>query len=98
MVRTSKGTRFRTRKVFRKSPRERGLPPLGRILSEYNPGDKVDIIIEPSVQKGTPHRRFHGKTARVKEKRGNAYILSVNDGNKLKTVITRPEHIRKHSE
>lgn len=98
MVRTSKGTRFRTRNVFRKGPRERGLPPLGRILSEYNPGDKVDIIIEPSVQKGSPHRRFHGKTARVEKKRGNAYLLTVNDGNKVKTVITRPEHIRKHSE
>ncbi|MHA1990953.1 MAG: 50S ribosomal protein L21e [Candidatus Hodarchaeales archaeon] len=98
MVRTSKGTRFRSRNVFRKKPRDRGLPPLGRILTEYMPGDKVDIIIEPSVQKGSPHRRFHGKTARVEVKRGNSYILSVKDGNRMKTVISRPEHIRKHLE
>jgi len=26
---------------------------------------------------------------------GRAYVLSVKDGNKLKTVISRPEHMRK---
>ena len=98
MVRTSKGTRFRTRNVFRKKPRNRGLPPLGRILTNYEQGEKVDIIIEPSVQKGSPHRRFHGKTAKVDSRRGNAYILRVKDGNKFKMVISRPEHLRKHNE
>jgi large subunit ribosomal protein L21e len=62
------------------------------------PGDKVDIIIEPSVQKGSTHRRFHGKTARVDVKRGNSYLLLVRDGNRIKTIISRPEHIRKHLE
>ena len=98
MVRTSKGIRFRTRKIMTKSPRERGMPPLGRILTQYEEGDKVDVIIEPSIQKGAPHRRFHGKTAVVTGKRGNAYLLSVSDGNKTKTVITRPEHMRKHKD
>ena len=83
---------------MKKKPRKRGLPPLGRILTEYKPGDKVDIVIEPSVQKGAPHRRFHGKTAVIEGRRGNAYLIRVRDGNKFKTVIARPEHIKMHKE
>ena len=98
MVRTSKGIRFRTRNIMSKSPRERGLPPLGRILTQYEEGDKVDSIIEPSIQKGIPHRRFHGKTAVVTGKRGNAYLLQASDGNKIKTIIVRPEHMRRHKD
>ncbi|MFW9928316.1 MAG: 50S ribosomal protein L21e [Candidatus Thorarchaeota archaeon] len=96
MVRTSKGTRFRSRKTLTKRPRQKGLPPLGRILAEYKEGDKVDIVIEPSIQKGSPHRRFQGKTGVVEARRGNSYLLKVKDGNKLKTIISRPEHIRQH--
>lgn len=98
MVRTSKGIRFRSRNIMKKTPRQRGMPSLGRILAEYNEGEKVDIVIEPSVQKGCPHRRFHGKTGRVVGKRGNSYIIHVKDMNKLKMIIVRPEHIRLHKE
>jgi len=97
MVRTSKGSKFKTRKRFRKSPRERGLPSPSRLLEDYEIGDKVNIKVEPAIQKGQPHRRFHGKTGKVVEKRGNSYVVSVRDGNRLKKVITRPEHIRRHS-
>lgn len=96
MVKTSKGTKFRTRDIFRKPPRERGLPPPSRLLETYNVGDKVDVIVEPAVQKGQPHRRFHGKTAKVVELRGNSFVVSLRDGGKMKQIIARPEHIRKH--
>jgi large subunit ribosomal protein L21e len=96
MVKTSKGFTFRTRSLFKKSPRAKGLPPLGRLLVNYQVGDKVDIIIEPSQQKGMPHRRFHGKVGEVQRKQGNAYIVKLNDLNKEKTLIVRPEHIRRH--
>jgi large subunit ribosomal protein L21e len=42
-----------------------------------------------------PFPRFHGKTGKVIGKRGSAYLLSVMDGNKEKTVISRPEHMKK---
>ena len=87
---------FRTRRLFKKSPRSKGLPPLGRLLVNYQVGDKVDIVIEPSQQKGMPHRRFHGKVGEVLKRQGNAYIIKLNDLNKEKTLIVRPEHMRQH--
>ncbi|MFX1511576.1 MAG: 50S ribosomal protein L21e [Promethearchaeota archaeon] len=98
MVRTSKGTMFRSRKVMKKSTRKKGLPPLSSLLRTYNVGDKVDILIEPSIQKGQPHRRFHGRTATIIEIRGKAVVLNVRDGNAMKTVIARCEHVRPHKQ
>ena len=94
MVKKSKGTNFRTRKLFSKHPRKRGLPSLSRTLANYEVNSKVNIVIEPSVQKGRPHRRFHGKTGIVLEKRGQAYLIQVSDGKSFKKIIARPEHLK----
>ena len=96
MVKSSKGYRARTRRLLRKSPRNRGMPPLGRILTDYQVNDKVDIVIDPSQQGGQPHRRFHGKVGEIYQKQGKAYLIRLNDGNKQKTLVVRPEHMRKH--
>ena len=94
MVRKSKGTNFRTRRIFSKHPRKRGLPSLSRTLTEYEINSRVNIVVEPSVQKGRPHRRFHGKTGIILEKRGQAYVVDVTDGNARKKIIARPEHLK----
>jgi len=94
MVKHSRGYRSRTRKLLRKKPRERGLFPLGRLLHKYEVGDKVTIIIDPSVHRGMPHRRFHGKVGVVTGVRGRSYIVEVMLGNKKKILIVRPEHLR----
>lgn len=94
MVKKSKGFNFRTRKIFSKHPRKRGLPSLSRTLANYEVNSKVNIVIEPSVQKGRPHRRFHGKTGVVLEKRGQAYLIQVSDGKSFKKIIARPEHLK----
>jgi large subunit ribosomal protein L21e len=90
----SKGYRRGTRKLLRKKPRERGMRPPGRLLVEYKPDEKVVININSSVHKGMPHRRYHGRVATVKEKRGRAYVVKLIEGRKEKTVILRPEHIQ----
>lgn len=92
----SKGTAYRSRNILSKPRRKRGLPPLGSLLTEYAPGDKVVVVLEPSVHKGRPHRRFHGKIATVISQRGRAYELTLKDGNKPKIIIVRPEHLRPH--
>ncbi len=97
MVKKSKGTNFRTRRIFSKHPRKRGLPSLSRTLTNYEVNSKVNIVIEPSVQKGRPHRRFHGKTGIVLEKRGQAYLIQVSDGRSYKKIIARPEHLKAQS-
>lgn len=95
MVKAPKGYRRRTRKVFRKSIREKGaVPPLSLLMIEYKPGDKVNIVVNPAIHHGMPHRRYHGKTGVVVGKRGKAYIVKIRLGNKEKTLFVRPEHLR----
>jgi len=93
MVRRSKGYRSRTRSLLRKHPRERGKIGLSRILRAYQPGEKVTILLEPSVHKGMPHRRYHGRVGIVEGKRGKSYVVHVEIGNQTKKIIARPEHL-----
>lgn len=93
MVRRSKGYRSRTRSLFHKRPRERGKIGLSRILRTYQPGEKVTILIEPSVHKGMPHRRYHGRVGVVRAKRGKSYVVHVEQGSQTKQIIARPEHL-----
>lgn len=62
-------------------------------LVNYNIGDKVVISIDPSIHKGMPHRRYHGKVGTIIGKRGHAYIVGVQVGSKLKKIITGCEHL-----
>ncbi|MFQ6064502.1 MAG: 50S ribosomal protein L21e [Candidatus Bathyarchaeia archaeon] len=94
MGRKSKGYRAKTRSLLRRKPRERGKTGLSKILHEYKPGDKVVIKINPSVHKGMPHRRYHGRMGIVTEKKGRAYIVEVREGDATKEIITRPEHLK----
>jgi len=76
-----------------KHPRERGKIGLSRILRSYQSGDKVTIILEPSVHKGMPHRRYHGRIGIVGGKRGRSYVVNVHIGRQIKQIIARPEHL-----
>jgi large subunit ribosomal protein L21e len=90
----SKGIRSSTRNILTKDPRKRGMQPLGRLLVEYKPGDKAVVMIDPSFQKGMPHKRFHGKVGIILEKRGRSYLIQVADGERQKVIISRPEHMK----
>jgi large subunit ribosomal protein L21e len=92
-MRGSKGYRSGTRKLLKKEYRERGKIKLSKLLREYKPGNRVVVRIDPSVQKGMPHRRFHGRVGTVTEKRGRSYLVTVSQGNAVKEIIARPEHL-----
>lgn len=94
----SKGFRKKTRSLFRKKPREHGKVGLSRLLYKYNPGEKVVIKIDSSIHKGMPHRRYHGKVGTVISIRGRSYEVSVTQGDAVKDIIVRPEHLRLHNE
>lgn len=99
MVKASRGYRHRTRKLLKKNVRERGsVPPLSTVLREYREGDRVYIIPNPAIQDALPHRRYVGKVGSIVGKRGRAYIVEVFIGDKKKTLITYPEHLRPASE
>ena len=95
MVKASKGIMEKTRQIYRRSPRKRGLSPITRALRTFEVGDKATIIIDSSVQKGWPHHRFHGLTGTVVAKQGRAYVLDVRFGRKIKKAIVLPEHLER---
>lgn len=63
-------------------------------MREYNVNDKVVIKINPSIVKGMPHRRFHGKIGTVEKVMRRSLLIDVKVGDKIKKVIARLEHIK----
>jgi large subunit ribosomal protein L21e len=92
-MRRSKGFKSGTRYKLKKGIREKGKRPISKILQQFEEGDMVHIVIDPSVQKGMPYPRFHGKTGKVIEKRGSAYLVEVKENNAKKSVICAPVHL-----
>jgi large subunit ribosomal protein L21e len=92
-VKKSKGYRRGTRRLLKKAPRERGKPKLGKLLYAYELGSQVIIKIDSSVQKGMPHKRFHGKIGTIMDKRGRGYVVNVAQGDAVKEIIVRSEHL-----
>ena len=95
MTKMSKGPRAGTRHKLQRKPRDRGLTKITLSLQTFDKGESAVVKIDPSVHKGMPNKRFHGLTGIVVGTQGDCYIVHVKDGNKLKTVIARPEHLRK---
>ena len=93
-MRKSRGYRNRTRHLFKKHTRQKGIRPLDYLLRDFNEGDVVDIIIDPSEHKGMPHRRYHGKTGEITKKQGKAFIVSIKQGRATKQIIANKEHLR----
>ncbi|MFN3384795.1 MAG: 50S ribosomal protein L21e [Archaeoglobaceae archaeon] len=89
----SHGFRFKSGRKLKKKVREKGLK-LRKFLQEFSVGQRVILDIEPASQKGMPHPRYHGKSGIIVGQRGRAYLVQVRDGGKLKTLISRPEHLR----
>ncbi len=94
MVTRTKGSRQGTRSILRKGKRERRRLFIGRSMQSYEEGDKVAIVLDAAQQKGMPHRRFQGRTGVIQGVQGRAYVVRVADGNMMKTVVARPEHLR----
>jgi len=85
--------RRKTRDKLSKPVRARGISPVVRAIQDFQAGDKVHVLIDPSIHKGMPHPRFHGRTGEVIGKRGRAFMLKITDGDATKTIITYPEHL-----
>merc|ERR1712149_2291 len=59
----SEGYRCSTRDMFSRPFRQRGMPNLTTYLTNYKLGDYVDIKANSAIQKGKPHKYYHGRTA-----------------------------------
>ncbi|CAH6789400.1 AABR07032457.1 [Phodopus roborovskii] len=83
----TKGKRRGTRYMFSRPFRKHGVVPLATYMRIYKKGDIVDIKGMGTVQKGMPHKCYHGKTGRVYQVKGKILAKRIN---------VRIEHI-KHS-
>jgi large subunit ribosomal protein L21e len=97
-MRKSRGICAKTRTLLKKEARERGKIGLSKLLHEYKSGDKVLIKVDSGVHKGMPHRRYFGKIGTVIDRRGGSYLIGVRQGEAMKEIIVRPEHIIPHKE
>jgi len=92
MAKKSQGFRVKTRKKLARGARYR--PAITKFIQKFEIGEKVIIEQEPSSFKGMPFSRFKGIVGEVIERRGKAYVVKVKVGNKIKKVISRPEHLK----
>jgi len=52
------------------------------------------VIVAPQVKyKGMPHARYRGRHGQVKKKQGNAYVVEIKDGGKMKELIIPAVHL-----
>ena len=94
-MRQSRGLRFSTRRKLSKRFGEKFT--VTPYLQEFEAGQDVVINQDPFSQKGMPHPRFKGLIGKVESKRGSAYIVKLSVGpKKVKTIISRPEHLKLH--
>ena len=94
MATRTHGTRQGTRSILKKKKSEKGRVFINRVMHPYAEGDKVCIVLDGAQQTGMPHRRFQGLTGTIVQAQGKAFVIKVVQGNKEKTVVARPEHLR----
>ncbi len=95
MVKRIGGLRRKTRAKMSKNYRDKGKVSIRNFLQQFNTGEKVILKAEPAYQLGMYFPRFHGKQGIIHGKQGACYQVIVKDGDKEKTLIIHPVHLRK---
>jgi len=80
--------------IKRKRQREQGKIKLSRYFQKLKKGDKIAVIRELSIQPKFP-KRLQGRSGIIECKRGNSYMVKINDLNKEKSYIIHPAHLRR---
>lgn len=84
--------------MFSRPFRKHGVVPLSTYMRIYKKGDIVDIKGMGTIQKGMPHKCYHGKTGRIYNVTQHAVGIIVNKQIKgkilAKRINVRVEHIR----
>lgn len=78
----------------RKETKQKGKIRFSQYFQEFNNGDRVAIVREQSTNPAFP-KRIQGLTGVITGKRGSAYLIKINEGNKEKTHIIRPINLKK---
>lgn len=78
----------------RKRVRERGKLRLSSYFKKIDDGTDVALVINLGVRASFP-KRLKGMSGKVVGSRGKFKLVEIKDGNKLKTFIIHPIHLRK---
>lgn len=79
----------------RKRIRKKGKISFTRFFQKFNSGDSVAVIRELAQQGPGFPKRMQGRTGKVIEKRGSAYVIEIKDFNMKKIYIIKPIHLKK---
>ncbi len=80
--------------IKRKQLRTHGKIKLSNYFQEFKEGDRVAVIRDLALRPKFP-KQIQGRSGTIKGKRGNSYIIRINDLNKEKVYIIHPIHLRK---
>ena len=89
------GSRRKTRHKLAKNIREKGKISLTRYFQDFKNGERVYLVMEPSLHQGRYHPRFYGKSGVIVGKRGKCYEVKIKDINMIKTIIAHPVHLKR---
>ncbi|XP_040832929.1 60S ribosomal protein L21-like [Ochotona curzoniae] len=84
------GKRRSTRSMFSRPFRQHGVVPLATCMCIYKQSDVVDSKGMGTVQKGMPHKCYHGKTGRVYSVTQHAAGIAVNKQDQENTCFLIP--------
>jgi large subunit ribosomal protein L21e len=74
--------------------REKGKIRFSKYFQKLEDGTQVAVIRDLGVGASFPHR-LQGRSGKIIGSRGSYKIISVDDGDKTKTFIIHPIHLRK---
>jgi len=77
-----------------KRVREKGKIKLSEYFKTLSNGDRVSIVRERGVVSAFP-TRLQGRSGVVIESKGNYKVIKLSDGNKEKTFVIHPVHLKK---
>jgi len=78
----------------RKKIKTRGKISLSNYFQNLKKGDSVAVIKERSISSSFP-KRLQGRTGKIIEKRGRAYIVKIREYDKEKKFIIEPVHLKR---
>jgi len=85
----AKGLRAKTRDKFKR----KGKITVNQLLQELKSGQTVNIKINSSFHSGIPHHRYHGATAKVIGRKGNAFVVGLRVGKTSRQLVVSPAHL-----
>jgi len=79
----------------RKRLRTKGKFSFTKYFQKFASGDSVAFVRELNQQGAGFPKKIQGRTGKIIEKNGKAYVVEVKDYNKLKTFNVKPIHLKK---